>query len=322
MYERSGTQLFAEAGHEVVVVDSSDLADLRPALAAADALWVRYPERATAQVLDAGPRLAVVSTSGFGTDGIDIAHATSRGILVVNQRGLGRIPVAEHTVMLLLATMRQLLASDAATRNGSAWERRSDMHLYELEGKTIALVGLGFIGSEVARKLRVAFDCRVLAYDPHVDPRLAALSGVEMVESLQHALPQCAALCLCPELNSETRDLISTRELALLPRGAFVVNTSRGGVLDLDALEAGLRSGHIAGAGLDVFEPEPPVGHPILTNPNVILSPHMAGITVETTARMTASAVEQVLTALAGEMPRNPMNEAAWSGPASRRPHA
>jgi phosphoglycerate dehydrogenase-like enzyme len=322
MYDRSGMDQMKAAGHDVVVVDSSSLADLRPALAEADALWVRYPEKATADVLAAGPRLAIVSSSGFGTDNVDIPAATAAGILVVNQRGLGRIPVPEHAIMMLLACFRQLVANDAATREGSVWNRRSDLELYELEGKTIALLGLGFIGSELARKLRVAFNCRVLAYDPYVDARLVALSGAELFESLEAMLPLCDAFVLCPELTPETRKIISRRELALLRRGAYVVNTSRGGVLDLDAIDEALRSGHLAGAGIDVYDPEPPLGHPILTNPRATLSSHTAGITREATARMTASAVEQILAALTGTMPRYPMNEDAWEGVRSRRPRA
>jgi D-3-phosphoglycerate dehydrogenase len=321
MYDRTGMKRFEEQGCEVTVVDSSDPAQISGAVRDADALWVRYPERVTAAILDAGPRLVVVSSSGFGTDNLAIEHATKSGVLVVNQRGLGRIPVAEQTVLLLLAVMRQLVRGDATTRDGSAWDTRSDLRLFELEGKTVGVVGLGFIGSEVARKLRVAFNCRVLGYDPHVDARLAALSGVERFESLDEMLPLCDALCLCPELNPETRMMISKRELELLKPGAFVVNTSRGGVLDLDALDEALRTGQVAGAGLDVYEPEPPTGHPILQNPALTVSPHIAGITVETTARMTSSAVEQVVTALAGIMPRYPMNAEAWSGPASRRPN-
>ena len=322
MYNRSGMGDLEAKGHRVVVIDSSDADAVCAALPDADALWARYPERVTSDILGAGRRLAVVSSSGFGTDNIDIAHATEAGILVVNQRGLGRIPVAEHAVMLLLAVMRQLLWCDGATRDGSAWVQRSDLKLFELEGKTIGLIGLGFIGSEVARKLRVAFNCRVLAYDPHVDARLAALSGAEMIESLDALLPQCDALCICPELTPETRNIVGARELALLRPGTFVVNTSRGGVVDLDALDAAVRSGHVPGAGLDVFNPEPPNGHPILENRRVILSPHIAGITVEATARMTASAVEQLDVALTGAMPRFPMNPQAWESSNSRRPRA
>jgi D-3-phosphoglycerate dehydrogenase len=124
---------------------------------------------------------------------------------------------------------------------------------------------------------------------------------------------------VCPELTPQTRNIIGARELALLRPGSYVVNTSRGGVVDLDALDAALNSGHIAGAGLDVFEPEPPSAHPIVRNRRALLSPHIGGITVEATARMAESAVEQLDAALTGTLPRFPMNPEAWQSARSRR---
>ena len=320
MFDPSGAERLRKAGCRVTLVDSAQEDDVVAALADAHALWVRYPQKVTVRVLDAGRSLQVISSSGFGTDNIDIDAATERGILVVNQRGLGRIAVSEHTIMLMLALARRLLWSDAATRDGTGFERRGDYPTFELDGATVGVVGLGFIGSEVARKLRVAFNCNVLAYDPYVDPRIPTLCGATLVKSLEELLPQVRILALCPELTPQARNLISGKELSLLPKGAYVVNASRGGVLDLDALTRALDSGHIAGAGLDVYEPEPlPAGHRLLSQPNVILTPHTAGLTVETNVRTTDSAIEQILIALRGEMPPSPKNRAAWEGPNSRR---
>lgn len=320
MYDSSGAERLRGAGCRVTVVDDPNEEAVIAALGDADALWVRYPQKVTAHVLDAGPSLQVVSSSGFGTDNIDIDSATERGILVVNQPGFGRIPVSEHAVMMMLALARRLLWSDGATRDGSAWDRRSDYPTFELEGATVGLVGIGFIGSEVTRKLRAAFNCNVLAYDPYVDPRIPFLCGATMMSSLEELLKASRILCLCPELTPETRNVIGAKELAMLPQGAIVVNTSRGGALDLEALAQALDSGHIAGAGLDVYEPEPlPKGHRLLSNRNVLLTPHTAGLTAETNVRTTGSAVEQLLIALRGNMPPYPKNRAAWEGPRSRR---
>lgn len=141
-----------------------------------------------------------------------------------------------------------------------------------------------------------------------------------MVTTLEALLSRVVFLCLCPELTPETRNMIGTDQLNMLPKGALVVNASRGGVLDLNALAAALDSGHIRGAAIDVYQPEPlPAGHPLLSHPKVILTPHTAGLTVETNERTTHSAVEQILTALRGEMPRFPKNPAVWEGPKSRR---
>lgn len=321
MYDQVGHELFREAGAELAIVDSTDPQAVKAELAGARGLWVRTPERVTADIMDAAPKLAVVSTSGFGTDNIDLPAATERGILVVNNLGFGRKPVSEHTIMLLLAVMNRLIWADAATRDRAGWAGRTDMDFLELEGSRVGIVGLGYIGSELARKLRDGFRCRVLGYDPHVNPRLPLLAGVERVEALDDLLKQVGVLCLCAELTDETRHMISARELALLPPRSVVINTARGQLLDLDALSDALASGHIFGAGIDVTSPEPlPEDHPLFCRNNVVMTPHVAGLTVETAEAQTRFAVKQVMTVIGGGEPVFPVNPQAWEGPASRRP--
>jgi phosphoglycerate dehydrogenase-like enzyme len=321
MYDPAGHQMLADRGADVVVVDSSDAGEVKQALHSAHALWVRTPERVTADVLDAGKHLVVVSTSGFGSDNIDLAAATERGILVVNHRGFGRIPVSEHTVLLILAAAKQLLWGDRSARDGSAWAKRTSLNLFELDRKTVGIVGLGFVGSEIARKLKYGFRCRVLGYDPYVDQRLSQLADVEIMSDLTAMLRLSRILILVPELTDETRNLIGAAELAALPHGAIVVNTGRGQVLDLDALSDALDQGHIAGAGLDVVYPEPlPFGHRLLSSPKVTFSPHVAGTTVEAGLKLAQSGVEQIWAALCGIQPASCLNAAAWEGVASRRP--
>ena len=321
MYDQHGHELLIAGGAEIAVVDSADPAALKSLLPGARALYVRTPERLTAELLDAGAELIVVSTSGFGTDNIDIPAATARGILVVNHRGFGRVPVAEHTILLILAAAKDLVAGDAGTRDSTAWQGRTEKPYFELEGKTVGLVGLGHIGAELARKLTLGFRCRVLAHDPYVDPRLPPAVGAELMGSLDEMLRQSKVLCLVPELTDETRNLIGARELALLPPGAVVVNTGRGQVLDLEALAAALDRGHLLAAGLDVVYPEPlRPGHPLLKHPRIAFTPHIAGMTVEATRRLAQSAAEQILAALSGGMPRFPVNPEAWTQGRSRRP--
>lgn len=321
MYNKIGHDLLDTGGADVVVVDSSEADELKQVLHGAKALWVRTPERVTADILDAGKDLVVVSTSGFGTDNIDIPAATERGILVVNHRGIGRVPVSEHSVMLILAVAKRLVWGDRATRDTSAWSERSNFSFVELDGKTVGIVGLGFIGSELARKLKYGFRCRVLGYDPYADPRLTRLVDAEMCVDLKEMLAQCQVLVLVPELTDETRMMIGEAELAALPKGAIVVNTGRGNVLDLDALSDALDSGHLFGAGLDVVFPEPlAAGHPLLNNPNVTFSPHVAGGTVESSIVSSESAADQILTAVSGDLPKFPVNPAAWEAANSRRP--
>ena len=321
MYHLVGHELLAEGGADVVVVDSSQTDELKQALHGARALWVRTPERVTADILDAAPELVAASTSGFGTDNVDIPAATERGILVVNHVGFGRVPVAEHSIMMILAAAKRVVWGDAATRDGSGWAARSALDFIELDGRTVGVVGIGHIGAEIARKLRYGFRCRVLGYDPYVDNRLARVVDVEMFDDLEAILRQSEVLVLVPELTDETRLMIGADELAMLPQGAIVVNTGRGHVLDADALDAALRAEHLFGAGVDVVYPEPlPPEHPLLSNPKVTFSPHIAGGTQETSEQLARSAAAQILTTLAGKLPACPVNPQAWDLPASRRP--
>ena len=321
MYHPLGHRLLEEAGADVVIIDSDDVGELKQALHSASALWVRAPERVTANVLDAGKQLVAVSSSGFGTDNIDIAAASARGILVVNHHGFGRVPVSEHAILLTLAAMKRLVWGDKGVRDGTAWFSRSDMSLGELGGTTVGIVGIGFVGSELARKLKYGFDCRVIGYDPYADPRLTTLASVEMVSTLPDLLRHCKVLILTPSLTDETRNMIGAAQLSALPKGAIVINVGRGQALDHDALAAALESGHVLAAGLDVFYPEPlPSDHPLLSNPRVAFSPHIAGNTSEATAGLSQSAAEQIVACLKGERPRFAVNPAAWEGAASRRP--
>jgi phosphoglycerate dehydrogenase-like enzyme len=321
MYDQIGHQWFEEAGADLVVVDSTDVQAVMAELHDAQAIWVRTPERITADMMDGAPELVVISTSGFGTDNVDIPAATERGILVVNNLGFGRKPVSEHTIMLMLAVMKRLTWGDKATRDGSGWEARTNAGFLELEGATVGILGLGYIGSELTRKLTNGFRCRVLGYDPYVDRRIPYTVGAEMVDDLDEMLKQVSILCICAELTEESREIISARELALLPKGSVVVNTARGAILNIDALTEALETGHIFGAGIDTTFPEPlPASHPLLKHENVIFSPHIAGLTTLTATAQTRFAVNQVMCVVEGGEPTFPLNPQAWEGNVSRQP--
>lgn len=321
MYNQIGHGLLTGGGARVVVVDSPDPDAVIAELGDARALWVRTPERVTPRMIDAAPELVCISTSGFGTDNIPIDAATQKGILCFNHLGFGRTPVAEHSLMFMLAVLKSLMWCDRSARDGSAWAVRTGQPVYELEGRTVGLLGLGYIGSDLAKKLRYGFNCRVLAYDPYVNARLVHAAGVELVKELPDLLRQSQVLCFAAELTHETRDMIGEKELRMLPKDAVVVNAARGAMLKIDDLVTVLDSGHLLGAGIDVTFPEPlPADHPLLKHPRVILSPHMAGITVEATERLAGSAADQIFTALRGELPPFALNREAWEGKASRRP--
>lgn len=321
MYHPLGHTLLADSGAEVVVVDSHDVGELKQSLHGASVLWVRAPETVTADVLEAGKHLVAVSSSGFGSDNIDIAAASGLGILVFNHCGFGRVPVSEHAVLLILACMKRLIWGDKGVRDGTAWTTRSNLSLGELGGSTVGVVGIGFVGSELARKLRSGFGCRVIGYDPYADPRLTNLADIEMVTDLYNLLRQCKVLVLTPSLTDETRNMIGATELDALPNGAIVINVGRGQVLDHDALASAMERGRVRAAGLDVFYPEPlPGNHPLLSDDRVTFSPHIAGNTAEATMGLSRSAAEQIVACLKGEMPRFALNPQAWTGEASRRP--
>ena len=223
--------------------------------------------------------------------------------------------------MLILASMKQLVWGDKGVRDGSAWASRSELSLLELDGSTVGIVGIGFLGSEIGRKLRYGFRCRVVGYDPYADPRLTRVADIEAVSDLNELLRESQVLVLAAALTDETRNMIGAVELATLPRGSIVINVGRGQLLDLDAMATALDSGHVGAAGLDVYYPEPlPSGHPLLSNSKVTFSPHIGGITMEATAQLSRSAAEQMCACLSGKMPKFAVNSAAWSGPNSRRP--
>lgn len=248
----------------------------------------------TAAVMDAAPRLRVVARHGVGVDDVDLAEAARRGILVTRAPGSNTAAVAEHTLAMLLALAKSLPALSASVGAGG-W-RGAETRVRDVAGMRLGLVGFGPIAQAVAR-LALPFGLRVLAYAP-TPP---SLPGVEAVESLAALLPRADALSLHLPLRAETRGLIGAAELAALPAGAFVLNTARGGLIDEAALFAALESGHVAGAGLDVFEEEPPAAsHPLRGHPRVIVTPHVAGVTDGSLVNMGVMAAECVVAALLG----------------------
>lgn len=310
MYDPSGHEQLQAAGAQVDVVDTSDRSELLSRLSDAQALWIKSPERADAEVFAAGSALRLVVTSGFGIDNIDLHAANTHGVVVANNPGFGRVPVAEHLIMLTLAVARRLTQSNQAVREGRSWAFRSGLDAIELNGRTVGIIGFGSIGAETAHRLHAAFGCRIIAFDPHKTIDAPYATQVPVLDDL---LRESDILLLCATLDAGNRHLIGARELALMPQGSIVINAARGGLLDLDALTEAVRSGHLRGAGLDVTDPEPlPVDHALLDLPNVILTPHVAIATRDTARAMTVSAVEQIIDGIRGRLPRHALNPEAW----------
>ena len=282
-------------------LDKTTLLEILPAY---DALIVRSATKVTAEVLAAGERLRVVGRAGTGVDNIDVDAATRRGILVVNAPAANSVAAAELTIGFILALARRLPQAHNSLQAGK-WERGKFMGL-EVRGKTLGLVGLGRIGSEVARRAR-GLEMTVLAYDPVVSTDRAAQLGVTLT-TLDEVLAQSDFVSLHVPLLESTRHMINAARLAQMKPTAYLINAARGGVVDEAALLEALEQHRIAGAALDVFEHEPPVGSPLLGRPDVITTPHLGASTVEAQATAGVDVAEGVLTALAGGTPLYAVN--------------
>jgi len=249
----------------------------------------------TAAVMEAAsPRLRIIARHGVGVDDVDVAEAQRRGILVTRAPGSNTQAVAEHTLALLLALAKSLPMLGAQVARG-AW-RGAETKVRDVAGLRLGMVGCGAIGQAVAR-LAIPFGVAVAAYDP-AGP---ASPGVAAMGSLHELLARSDVLSLHLPLQPATRHLIGAAELALLPPQAIVLNTARGGLIDEGALHAAIEAGHVAGAGLDVFEDEPPPGdHPLRRHPRVICTPHVAGVTDGSLVNMGVMAAECIVAVLLG----------------------
>lgn len=275
-------------------------AEMLEHLRRADAVLLRTA-RLTREMIEQAPRLRAVSRHGVGVDNVDVAACTERGIPVAVSVNANSVSVAEHAFFLMMALAKHALAHDRAVRDGR-WKYRDEVRATELLDKSLLLIGFGRVGQELARRA-LAFGMRVDVYDPFVDAAAVGLPGVRKVDDLGAALEVADFVSICAPRTEATYHLIGRDALARMKSTAVIVNTSRGGIIDELALADALREGQIAGAGLDVLESEPPPpDHPLLGLENVVLSPHIAGITAEAMVRMAEIAADHVLAGLDGRL--------------------
>ena len=254
-------------------------AALIEAIQAADGLIVRSATKVTADKLENPGKLRAIVRAGVGVDTIDLAAATRKGIVVMNTPGGNTVSTAEQTFALLIACARHTPAADANVKSGK-WDKKKFVGS-QLAGKTLGVIGLGRIGREVAKRA-IGFDMHVIGYDPILAPERAAQFGVESVPDVASLLPRCDFLTVHVPGGAETTSLIGAAELAKMKKGARVINCARGGIINEQALADALKSGHLAGAAVDVFVAEPPgADHPLLQLPNVVTTPHLGASTVE-----------------------------------------
>ena len=271
----------------------------------------------TAEMIERAARLEVLFIAASGTDKIDVKAATGHGVLVLNAPGANAPAVAEHTLGLMLGLARRICSSDRVAhrerRSARNWLATTPPPLSLLSGRTLGLIGFGFIGREVARLCHDALRMKVLAYDPVFDSLEAERLGVDTVDSVNELISRSDVVSLHAPLMPETVQLIGRSELERFKPSAYLLNTARGGLVDTDALVEALAQGTIAGAALDVTDPEPlPEGHPLFDLENVILTPHSAGNSPEVLSRMAVTACRQLLQALRGGRPHHIVNPAAW----------
>ena len=271
--------------------------DLRAEIGACDALVVRSRTKVTAAVIQAGTRLKVIGRAGVGVDNIDLTAAAAAGIPVVNSPLAATTAVAEMTLGLMLALARQLPALDASMKMGK-WEKSAFMGS-ELNGKTLGILGMGRIGSQLAR-YAAAFGMQILAYDPHRAPQAVRLLGAQ-IAGFDEILASSDYISLHLPLTDETRGLLRREQFAKMKPGVRLVDTARGGIVDEAALCEALDSGQVAGAALDVFSVEPVPPGSIATHPRVIATPHIAAQTEEAQRRAGIAIAEEVLAALRGQ---------------------
>src|ERR687891_2449227 len=311
----AGVELLRTA-HEVDARSAMTRAELLAAVAGADALVVRSATRVDAEVLEAGRDLKVVGRAGIGLDNVDLATATRLGIMVVNAPQSNVLSAAEHTVALILAQARNIPQADAALRDGR-WER-SRFQGAELYGKTLGIVGLGRVGALVAQRAN-AFGMRLLAYDPFVSRERAAQMGVELA-SLAEVLGRADIVTVHLPKTPETTGLIGEAELFAMKRGARLVNTARGGIVDEAALAKAVAEGHLGGAALDVFAEEPTTASPLFELDSVVVTPHLGASTAEAQDKAGITIAEQVVLALEGDFVPYAVNVAATEASETVRP--
>ena len=304
--QRGVDELARDGALEVLTHTGLSEADLVKIIAEFSAIVVRSETKVTAAILQAGPHLRVVGRAGVGVDNVDVETATRRGVIVMNAPGGNTVSTAEHAFSLLLSVARKIPAADAMIRRGS-WDRKN-LEGVELYNKTLGIIGMGRIGSELSRRA-IAFGMRVIAYDPYLSATRARALQVELLDELDDLLAAADFITLHTPLTAETHHLLDAARLAKTKGGVRVINCARGGLIDESALADALRSGHVSAAALDVFETEPlPNESPLRDLPNLVLTPHLGASTAEAQESVGIEIAQSIRAALLEGTIRNAVN--------------
>ncbi|MGI6574860.1 MAG: hydroxyacid dehydrogenase [bacterium] len=298
---------------EIIMAERVDEDYVAKAAADVDAIIVRVSP-ITEKIIKAAKNLKVIGRHGVGYDNIDIAAATAAGVPVVYAPGTNTNAVAEQAIALMFALAKHLVPAHEALKQNGDYGYRLRVRSCELKGKTLGLVGLGNIGRRVAAFCQLGFGMKVVGTDPFLNEEAIKAAGLEIeVTDLDGVLQAADFVSLHAPAKPDTYKIIGKRELKLMKKTAYLINTARGPLVDEAALLEALQEGEIAGAGLDVFDPEPPQGdNPIFQLPNVVVTPHMAAHSNESLSVMALTVVENVIQVLNGERPKDFVNPEVW----------
>jgi D-3-phosphoglycerate dehydrogenase len=285
---------------ELVILADTTVETIKKMVIDVEGIILRTNIKVTREIMEAAPSLKIISRTGAGVDNVEVAAATEKGILVCDTPGVNSNSVAEQTLAILLGLAKQLKIMDKAVSEGN-WKIRSTGKAVDVDGKTLGLIGIGRIGSLVAYKCRQAFNMKVIAYDPYVKQA----EGIELYSSLDQVFQEADFISIHVPYVEQTHHLVNAKLLNLMKPDAYLINTSRGPLVDEKALIEVLEKGSIAGAGLDVFEKEPPsLDNPLLRLNNVILTPHSSALSRECEMKVHITAAQAVVDFLEGRQPK------------------
>ena len=285
---------------ELVILADTTVETIKKMVIDVEGIILRTNIKVTREIMEAAPSLKIISRTGAGVDNVEVAAATEKGILVCDTPGVNSNSVAEQTLAILLGLAKQLKIMDKAVSEGN-WKIRSTGKAVDVDGKTLGLIGIGRIGSLVAHKCRQAFNMKVIAYDPYVKQA----EGIELYSSLDQVFQEADFISIHVPYVEQTHHLVNAKLLNLMKPDAYLINTSRGPLVDEKALIEVLEKGSIAGAGLDVFEKEPPsLDNPLLRLNNVILTPHSSALSRECEMKVHITAAQAVVDFLEGRQPK------------------
>ncbi|MET3695720.1 D-3-phosphoglycerate dehydrogenase [Bacillus oleivorans] len=305
MYHEAGEKILAE-GANVIRTDLLDIQILKNMADDVEGIVLRAPANVTKEIIDAAPKLKVISGAGVGLDNIDVKYATEKGIMVLHAPAVNDVSTAEHAVLLLMAISKSLIPFHTEMSHGN-YGIRMLRPSFELKGKRAGIVGFGSIAKEVAKRLKLGFEMDVMVWVRKYDETKHSLAkdlGLTVTSNLDELFQTSDFISLHIPLTPETKGIIHNHHFQFMKPSAYLINTARGAILNHDHLYEALKNNRIAGAALDVFDPEPPPENwPLLSLPNVIVTPHVGGTTVESNYKMATTVAKNVLKALAGEKP-------------------